>query len=94
MTFPLPLTYRSYGVPSERLLQAFTAFPETHKPRVLNTADALAERNARHVADADGQRTQAYTVEHLLVGEPPHQGHALRFTFADGTEQYFAPHRN
>jgi hypothetical protein len=84
---------RAYGLPSERREQAFRMFPPTHRPAHLNTAEALAERNTRHVADAAGQIQQAYVCEHLLVGEPPHQGHALRFTYADGTTQYFAPHK-
>lgn len=87
------LPHVGYGLPSERREQAFRGFPTHLRPAIPTTAEALAALNARHEADTAGQRPQAYTAEHLLVGEPPHQGHALRFTYADGQVEYFAPHK-
>ena len=90
----LPRTYRTYGTASQRIELAFTAFPQTNKPATPTTAEALAACLARHAADAAGHAIPNFTVEHILAGEPPHQGHALRFNYANGTSDYFPPHRN
>lgn len=73
---------------------AFRAFPASLVSARMTTEEQLADFHRRN--ERDRRPAQAPLVGHVIEssGSQGHMQHAVRFRFADGTEQYFAPHTN
>lgn len=74
--------------------QAFRAFPASLVSARMTTEEQLADFHRRN--ERDRRPAQAPLLGHTIEssGSQGHMQHAVRFRFADGTEQYFAPHTN
>lgn len=72
----------------------YRAFPASLVSPRMTSAEQLADFHRRN--ERDRRPAQAPLVGHTIEssGSQGHMQHAVRFRFADGTEQYFAPHTN
>jgi hypothetical protein len=69
------------------------AFPASHVPERLTTAEQLVEREALNQRDRRPASPLA-SYEITEQGSARHKQFGVNFYFADGTVQRFAPHTN
>lgn len=67
------------------------AFPASHVPQRLTTAEQLAESERLRLRDCRPPASLV-RVEHIESGSHGHKQHAVTFHYADGTSQHFAGH--
>lgn len=70
----------------------FRAFPASHVPQRLTTAEQLVERERLNQRDRTPSTPPLRGHVIIEEGSERHKRFGVIFRFADGTEQRFAPH--